>query len=126
MRSIGREYPLFIERGEGFEIVDADGHRYIDWVCSWGPLIHGHAYPPVLEAVAEAASRGTSFGAPTEAEVDLAAEIADRVGSVAMVRLVNSGTEASMTACSPRRAPASRPPRSRPAPASPPLRPRRR
>jgi len=97
MRSIGREHPIFIERGEGFELIDADGHRYVDWVCSWGPLILGHAHPAVVEAVQEAASRGTSFGAPTEAEVELAAEVAARVPSVEMVRLVNSGTEASMS-----------------------------
>ena len=98
MRSIGRDHPIFIERGEGVELIDADGHRYVDWVCSWGPLILGHSYPPVVEAVQRAAERGTSYGAPTEAEVELAAEVADRVPSVAMVRLVNSGTEASMSA----------------------------
>jgi glutamate-1-semialdehyde 2,1-aminomutase len=98
MRSIGRDHPIFVERGEGFELIDVDGHRYVDWVCSWGPLILGHAHPAVVEAVTEAAARGTSFGAPTEAEVELAAEIADRVGSVQMVRMVNSGTEATMSA----------------------------
>ena len=98
MKSIGRDHPIFIERGEGVELIDADGHRYVDWVCSWGPLILGHSYPPVVEAVQRAAERGTSYGAPTEAEVELAAEVADRVPSVAMVRLVNSGTEASMSA----------------------------
>ena len=98
MRAIGREYPLFVERGEGCELVDVDGNRYVDWVCSWGPLILGHAHPEVLEAVAEAAARGTSFGAPTEAEVELAAEICDRFASVEMVRMVNSGTEAAMSA----------------------------
>jgi glutamate-1-semialdehyde 2,1-aminomutase len=98
MRSIGREYPLFIERGEGFELVDVDGHRYIDWVCSWGPLILGHAHPRVVEAVRDAAARGTSYGAPTEGEVELAAEVADRFGSVEMVRMVSSGTEATMSA----------------------------
>ncbi len=98
MRSIGREHPIFVERGEGFELIDADGHRYVDWVCSWGPLILGHAHPAVVDAVQEAAARGTSYGAPTEAEVDLAAEVRDRVPTVEMVRLVNSGTEASMSA----------------------------
>ena len=98
MRSIGRDHPIFVERGEGFELIDVDGHRYIDWVCSWGPLILGHAHPAVVEAVQEAAARGTSYGAPTEAEVELAGEIAERVGSVEMVRLVNSGTEATMSA----------------------------
>ena len=98
MRSIGRDHPIFVERGEGCEIVDVDGNRYVDWVCSWGPLILGHAHPQVLAAVSTAASRGTSFGAPTEAEVDLAAEIAARFASVEMVRMVNSGTEAAMSA----------------------------
>ncbi|MEO8093118.1 MAG: glutamate-1-semialdehyde 2,1-aminomutase [bacterium] len=98
MRSIGRDHPIFIERGEGFELIDVDGHRYVDWVCSWGPLILGHAAPDVVAAVSAAAENGTSFGAPTEAEVDLAAEIRDRVPSVEMVRMVNSGTEASMSA----------------------------
>jgi glutamate-1-semialdehyde 2,1-aminomutase len=98
MRSIGREYPIFIERGEGFELIDADGHRYVDWVCSWGPLILGHAHPAVVEAVQDAAARGTSYGAPTEAEVELAAEIVDRFASVQMVRMVSSGTEATMSA----------------------------
>ncbi|HEX2128787.1 MAG TPA: glutamate-1-semialdehyde 2,1-aminomutase [Solirubrobacterales bacterium] len=97
MRSIGRDHPIFVERGEGFELIDVDGHRYIDWVCSWGPLILGHAHPAVVEAVRDAAARGTSYGAPTEAEVELAAEIATRVPSVEMVRLVNSGTEATMS-----------------------------
>jgi glutamate-1-semialdehyde 2,1-aminomutase len=97
MRSIGRD-PIFIERGEGFELVDVDGHRYVDWVCSWGPLILGHAHPTVVAAVREAAERGTSFGAPTEAEVELAAEVVDRIPSVEMVRMVNSGTEATMSA----------------------------
>jgi glutamate-1-semialdehyde 2,1-aminomutase len=98
MRAIGRQHPIFIERGEGFELIDVDGHRYIDWVCSWGPLILGHAHPVVVDAVRDAAERGTSYGAPTEAEVELAAEIASRVASVEMVRLVNSGTEATMSA----------------------------
>ena len=98
MRAIGRDAPIFVERGEGCELVDVDGNRYVDWVCSWGPLILGHAHPGVVAAVRDAAERGTSFGAPTAAEVELAAEIADRVGSVEMVRLVNSGTEATMSA----------------------------
>ena len=98
MKAIGRDHPIFIERGERFELIDVDGNRYIDWVCSWGPLILGHAQPAVVEAVSEAAARGTSYGAPTEGEVDLAQEIADRFASVQMVRLVNSGTEATMSA----------------------------
>jgi glutamate-1-semialdehyde 2,1-aminomutase len=98
MRSIGRDHPIYIERGEGFELIDADGHRYVDWVCSWGPLILGHAHPRVVAAVSDAAERGTSYGAPTEAEVELAAEVCARIPSVEMVRLVNSGTEATMSA----------------------------
>ncbi|MDX6615501.1 MAG: glutamate-semialdehyde -aminomutase [Solirubrobacterales bacterium] len=97
MGSIGRD-PIFIERGEGCELVDVDGNRYVDWVCSWGPLILGHADPEVVAAVRDAAGRGTSFGAPTEAEVDLAAEVADRFASVEMMRMTSSGTEASMSA----------------------------
>jgi glutamate-1-semialdehyde 2,1-aminomutase len=97
MRQIGRE-PIFVERGEGCEVVDADGNRYLDWVGSWGPLILGHAHPDVLAAVGEAAARGTSFGAATEAEVELAEEVAARVPSVEMIRMTSSGTEAAMSA----------------------------
>src|ERR671930_165704 len=96
MRAIGRD-PLFVERGEGAELVDVDGNRYIDYVCSWGPLIAGHAHPDVIAAVTEAAARGTSFGAPTEGEVELAAEVVERVPSAEMVRMTSSGTEASMS-----------------------------
>jgi len=71
MVSIGRE-PIFIERGEGAELVDVDGNRYVDWVCSWGPLIAGHAQPGVVAAVQEAAALGTSYGAPTAREAELA------------------------------------------------------
>ena len=98
MRSIGREYPIFVASGEGFELIDVDGHRYVDWVCSWGPLILGHADAEVVEAVRDAAGRGTSFGAPTEGEVELAAEVCARFSSVEMMRMVNSGTEATMSA----------------------------
>ncbi|MBS1869841.1 MAG: glutamate-1-semialdehyde 2,1-aminomutase [Actinobacteria bacterium] len=97
MRSIGRD-PLFVARGEGCELVDVDGNRYLDYVCSWGPLIHGHAHPEVVRAVQDAAALGTSFGAPTPGEVELAAEIVARVPSVEMVRMTSSGTEASMSA----------------------------
>jgi glutamate-1-semialdehyde 2,1-aminomutase len=97
MRAIGRD-PLFIARGEGAELFDVDGNRYVDYVCSWGPLIHGHAHPQVLAAVCEAAARSTSFGAPTVAEVELAAEVAGRMPGVEMVRMTSSGTEATMTA----------------------------
>ncbi|MCW3025823.1 MAG: glutamate-semialdehyde--aminomutase [Solirubrobacterales bacterium] len=97
MRSIGRD-PLFIARGEGAELVDVDGNRFVDYVCSWGPLIHGHAHPAILQAIAAAAAKGTSFGAPTPGETALAAEVAARVQSVEMLRMTSSGTEASMTA----------------------------
>ena len=97
MRQIGRD-PIFVARGEGAELVDVDGNRYVDWVMSWGPLIAGHAHPEVVSAVAAAAAAGTSFGAPTEAEVDLAAEVVERVSSAEMVRMTSSGTEASMSA----------------------------
>ena len=97
MGSIGRD-PVYVASGEGAELIDVDGNRYVDYVCSWGPLIHGHAHPAILEAVTEAAAQGTSFGAPTAAEVEIAAEIAARVPSAEMVRMVNSGTEASMSA----------------------------
>jgi glutamate-1-semialdehyde 2,1-aminomutase len=98
MRAVGLEEPLFMRRGEGAFIEDVDGRRYVDWVMSWGPLLFGHADPVTLEAVADAMARGTTFGAPTEGEVELAAEIVDAVPSVEMVRLVSSGTEASMSA----------------------------
>jgi glutamate-1-semialdehyde 2,1-aminomutase len=97
MRQIGRD-PIFIERGEGCELVDVDGNRYIDWIGSWGPLILGHAPPPVIAAVGEAAERGTSFGAATAAEVELAEEVAARIPSVEMLRMTSSGTEAAMSA----------------------------
>jgi glutamate-1-semialdehyde 2,1-aminomutase len=97
MRSIGRD-PIFIDRADGAEIIDVDGNRYIDYVCSWGPLIHGHAHPEILEAVTTAAHRGTTFGAPTAGEVEIAEEIARRMPSVEMARMTSSGTEASMSA----------------------------
>ena len=97
MGQIGRD-PVFIEQGEGCRLTGRDGREYIDWVSSWGPLILGHADPIVLEAINEAAARGTSFGAATEAEVELAAEIAERMPSVEMVRMTSSGTEAAMSA----------------------------
>ncbi|TDC64915.1 glutamate-1-semialdehyde-2,1-aminomutase [Micromonospora sp. KC207] len=89
--------PRFMVRGEGPWLHDADGRRYVDLVCSWGPLLLGHAHPEVVEAVQAAAARGTSFGTPTPGEVELAAEIVDRT-PVEQVRLVNSGTEATMSA----------------------------
>jgi glutamate-1-semialdehyde 2,1-aminomutase len=90
--------PRFMVSGHGPYLVDADGREYVDLVCSWGPLILGHAHPAVVAAIGEAAGRGTSFGAPTPGEVELAEEIAARVAPVRQVRLVNSGTEATMTA----------------------------
>jgi glutamate-1-semialdehyde 2,1-aminomutase len=89
--------PRFMVRGEGPWLFDADGRRYVDLVCSWGPLILGHAHPDVVAAVTEAAAKGTSFGTPTPGEVDLAEEIVART-PVESVRLVNSGTEATMSA----------------------------
>jgi glutamate-1-semialdehyde 2,1-aminomutase len=97
MGAVGRE-PLFIAHGLGAELVDVDGNRYVDYVCSWGPLIHGHAHPQVLDAVRAAAERGTSFGAPTAGEVELAEEVARRMPWVEMLRMTSSGTEATMTA----------------------------
>ena len=90
--------PRFIERGEGAYLFDVDGNRYVDYVMSWGPLIHGHAFPPVLEAVSNAAALGTTFGAPTPLEVELAALITGAMPAIEMVRFVNSGTEAAMSA----------------------------
>lgn len=90
--------PLFIDRGEGPFIFDADGRRYIDYVLSWGPLILGHRSAPVLKALNQALNSGTSFGAPTEAEVELAELLSSVVPGLQMVRLVNSGTEATMSA----------------------------
>ena len=98
MRGVGLDEPLFVTRGEGARIETAGGRRFVDWVQSWGPLIFGHADPATVEAVREAALDGTSFGAPTRREVDLAEEIVDAVPSVERVRLVSSGTEAAMSA----------------------------
>jgi glutamate-1-semialdehyde 2,1-aminomutase len=96
-RSVGGT-PLFIVRGQGSHIWDADGNEYIDYVGSWGPLLLGHRHSEIVAAVEEALSGGTSFGAPTEREVELAEAIIDAVPSIEMVRLVNSGTEATMSA----------------------------
>ena len=97
MRSIGRD-PIFVERATGAEITDVDGNIYVDYVCSWGPLIHGHAHPRILEAVVEAASLGTTFGAATAGEVELAELVCARMPAVDMLRMTSSGTEASMSA----------------------------
>ncbi len=90
--------PRFIASASGPWLTDVDGHRYVDLICSWGPMILGHAHPDVLEAVRSAAGRGFSFGTPSENEVALAEEIVDRVPCLEQVRLVNSGTEATMSA----------------------------
>ncbi len=96
-RAVGGE-PVVIARGEGPYVYDVDGNRYIDYVCSWGPLILGHAHPAVVEAVQRAAERGTSYGAPTEAEAELAQLIVEAMPSIELLRFVNSGTEATMSA----------------------------
>jgi len=90
--------PLFVERGQGAYIEDADGHTYIDYVMSWGPLIHGHAPKALVKALAAAAARGTSFGAPTELETRLARQVSELMPSMERVRFVSSGTEATMSA----------------------------
>ncbi len=96
-RSVGGT-PLFIQRGRGAQIWDADGNVYVDYVGSWGPLIAGHAHPEVIKAVQQVAERGLSFGAPTEAELDMASLLVKLLPSLEMVRLVSSGTEATMSA----------------------------
>ncbi len=96
-KSVG-DVPRFIERAKGSHIWDVDGNEYIDYVCSWGPMILGHAHPKVVEAVKRQAEKGTSYGAPTELEVELAKTIVELVPSVEKVRMVNSGTEATMSA----------------------------
>jgi len=96
-RSVGRD-PLFIRRAKGSKIYDADGREYLDFVGSWGPMVLGHADDRVVAAIKDAAGNGTSFGAPTELEVNMAQTIVDAVPSVEMVRMVNSGTEATMSA----------------------------
>jgi glutamate-1-semialdehyde 2,1-aminomutase len=98
MRAVGLDEPFFVRRAEGAYLETEDGRWLLDWVCSWGALIFGHADPETVEAVREAALGGTSYGAPTEREVLLAEEIVDAVPSVEMVRLVSSGTEAAMSA----------------------------
>ena len=90
--------PFFVAHAEGSRLIDVDGRSYIDYVCSWGPLILGHAHPAVLEAVRQAAQRGWTYGAPCEAEVELAEEVRRRMPSVEIMRFVNSGTEATMSA----------------------------
>jgi glutamate-1-semialdehyde 2,1-aminomutase len=96
-RSVGGE-PLFMERGEGSRIFDADGNSYVDYVMSYGPLVLGHAHPEVVEAIERTARKGTTFGAPTELEVELAELVCEAVPSIEVVRMTNSGTEATMSA----------------------------
>ena len=96
-RAVGGQ-PLFIERGEGPYLFDVDGNRYIDYVLSWGPLIAGHAHPKVVKAIQQAASLGTSFGAPSPLEIELARNIIEFMPNIEMIRFVNSGTEATMSA----------------------------
>ncbi|MGD8377304.1 MAG: aminotransferase class III-fold pyridoxal phosphate-dependent enzyme, partial [Acidobacteriota bacterium] len=96
-RAVGGD-PVFLERGSGAHVWDVDGNRYIDYLGSWGPLIAGHAHPEVLAGLQETAARGTSFGAPTEWEVRLAEKVIRRVPSLERVRMVNSGTEATLSA----------------------------
>jgi glutamate-1-semialdehyde 2,1-aminomutase len=98
MRGVGLDEPFFVRSGSGSTIETTTGERYLDWVMSWGPLLFGHADPETVEVVRDAALSGTTFGAPTEGEVELAAEISAAVPSVEMVRLVSSGTEAAMSA----------------------------
>ena len=96
-RGVGGE-PIFIDSARGPYLFDVDGNRYLDYVQSWGPMILGHAHPSVVEAVIQASKRGFSFGAPTEAESELAKMVIESVPSIEMVRFVNSGTEATMSA----------------------------
>ncbi len=96
-RAVGG-HPLFIQRGHGCRVIDADGKEYIDYVGSWGPLVAGHAHPQVVRALQETLKRGTSFGAPTAREIELAKKIVEAVPSIEKVRLTSSGTEATMTA----------------------------
>jgi glutamate-1-semialdehyde 2,1-aminomutase len=98
MRAVGLDEPFFVRRAEGAYLETEEGARLLDWVCSWGALVFGHADPETVEAVREAALGGTSYGAPTEREVRLGEEIVDAVPSMEMVRLVSSGTEAAMSA----------------------------
>src|SRR5215470_11433812 len=90
--------PVFIARGEGAYLIDVDGNRYLDYCGSWGPLILGHAHPGVVQAVSEAATRGLTYGAATQAEVELAKLVCECIPSIEMVRFVSSGTEATMSA----------------------------
>ena len=96
-RAVGSD-PLFIKKANGSKIYDADGHEYIDYICSWGPMILGHNHPIILDAVAKAIQNGLSYGAPTENEVLIGELIRKMVPNIEMIRMVNSGTEAVMSA----------------------------
>jgi glutamate-1-semialdehyde 2,1-aminomutase len=96
-RAVGGQ-PLFIDRAEGAYLIDVDGNRFVDYVLSWGPLILGHAHPRVVQALSAAAARGTSYGAPSPLEVELAKLVQQFMPNLEMMRFVNSGTEATMTA----------------------------
>ena len=96
-KSVGGE-PIFMKKGKGAYLWDVDGKQYIDYVGSWGPMILGHAHPEVVKAVQDAAENGLSFGAPTEIETELANKICDLIPSIDKVRMVSSGTEATMSA----------------------------
>src|SRR5690554_1624995 len=96
-KSVGRD-PVFIKRAKGSRLFDVDGNEYIDYIGSWGPMILGHAHPAITEAVEKALADGTSYGAPTELEVELAQMVVDAIPSIEMVRMVNSGTEATLSA----------------------------
>src|SRR3990172_1078453 len=96
-RAVGGQ-PLFIDHGQGAYLYDVDGNRFVDYVLSWGPLIFGHAHPRVVRAIAEAAARGTSYGAPSPLELELAKLIQQFMPNIEMIRFVNSGTEATMSA----------------------------
>ena len=96
-RAVGGQ-PLFIDRGEGAYLIDVDGNRFVDYMLSFGPLIRGHAHPEVVAALAETAAKGTSFGAPSPLEVELAQLVISFMPNIQMIRFVNSGTEATMSA----------------------------
>ncbi|MEN6462736.1 MAG: glutamate-1-semialdehyde 2,1-aminomutase [Syntrophomonas sp.] len=96
-KSVGLN-PLFIQSAQGSRMYDADGNEYIDYVCSWGPLILGHSYPEIIKSICEAAAKGTSYGAPCESEIELAELICQAIPSIEKIRMVNSGTEATMSA----------------------------
>src|SRR6478672_8238235 len=96
-RAVGGQ-PLFIDCGKGPYLYDVDGNRYIDYVLSWGPLITGHAHPNIVKAIQEAAERGTSYGAPSPLEIELAKDVMEFMPNIEMIRFVNSGTEATMSA----------------------------